>query len=324
MKRTGYALNCYSTRYGQLYDNSMLGAQPSATNLAGKTLVVLGSTGLLGQALLRQATVFKIRAVGVARTNAEVNVDITQTTAMQNMINQVKPDLIINAAALVSLEQCEADPGSAYLINAAPIATLAGLCREKKIKFIQISTDHYYVGQDRILHAETAPIALVNQYAKTKFAGESFASTLNDALIIRTNIVGFRGWLGRPTFVEWVIETLLKKEKMNLFSNFYTSSIDAQSCAKYILEVIGKDASGVINLAANDCISKAEFIYSLAKELNLSTENCTVRDMVQSKGLIRANNLGLDTQCIEQLLGHKMPSSRDVISSIAEQYRGLQ
>lgn len=302
----------------------MLGAQPSATNLAGKTLIILGSTGLLGKALLRQAAAFNVRAIGVARTNAEVNVDITQTSAMQNMINEIKPDLIINAAALVSLEQCEADPGRAYLINAAPIASLAGLCRENKIKFIQISTDHYYIGQDRSLHAETAPIALVNQYAKTKFAGESFASTLNDALIIRTNIVGFRGWLGQPTFVEWVIETLLKKEKMTLFSNFYTSSIDAYSCAKYILELISKDASGIINLAAHDCISKAEFIYSLAKELNLSTENCTVSAMVQSKGLTRANSLGLNTQRIEQMLDCKMPSSTDVIRSIAEQYKGRQ
>jgi dTDP-4-dehydrorhamnose reductase len=302
----------------------MLGAQPSATNLAGKTLVILGSTGLLGQALLRQAAAFKVRAIGVARANAEVNVDITQAVAIQNMINEIKPDLIINAAALVSLEQCEADPGYAYLINAAPIASLASLCRENKIKFIQISTDHYYIGQDRSLHAETAPIALVNQYAKTKFAGESFAATLNDALIIRTNIVGFRGWLGQPTFVEWVIETLLKKEKMTLFSNFYTSSIDAHSCAKYILELIGKDASGIINVAAHDCISKAEFIYSLAKELNLSTDSCTVGAMVQSKGLTRANSLGLDTQRIEQLLGCKMPSSTNVISSIAEQYKGRQ
>lgn len=298
--------------------------QSFAANLADKTLVVLGSTGLLGQALLREAKLHKIRVIGIARKEAEVNVDITQTAELRDMVNEIKPDFIVNAAALVSLELCEADPGRAYLINAAPIATLADLCRDSKIKFIQISTDHYYCGHQRDLHSESDPVTLLNQYAKTKFAGESFAATLNDALIIRTNIVGFRGWFRRPTFVEWVIETLLKKEKMTLFSDFYTSSIDAPSCSKYILELVNNDASGIINLAARDCISKAEFIYSLAKKLNLSTENCTVEAMIQAKVLTRANSLGLNTQRIEQLLGYKMPSSTDVISSLAEQYKARQ
>jgi dTDP-4-dehydrorhamnose reductase len=296
--------------------------QSAAANLEGKTLVVLGSTGLLGQALLKQAEARGIRVIGIARKGAEINVDITQTTAMLSTIKKIRPDLIVNAAALVSLERCEADPGCAYLINAAPVAPLAALCRENKIKFIQISTDHYYSDHERKLHTEQDPVSLINQYAKTKFAGESFAATLNEALIIRTNIVGFRGWPGQPTFVEWVIEALLKKEKMTLFSNFYTSSIDAQSCAKYILELISKNASGIVNLAARDCLSKAEFIYSLAEKLGLSTENCTVGSLVQPNGVIRANSLALDTQLIEHLLGHKMPGSTAVITSLAEQYEG--
>ena len=69
-----------------------------------------------------------------------------------------------------------------------------------------VSTDHYWQGDGRLLHAEDAPIQLVNEYARSKHAGERFAlSGSGPSLALRTNIVGVRGWKGRPTFAEWAV-----------------------------------------------------------------------------------------------------------------------
>ncbi len=63
---------------------------------------------------------------------------------------------------------------------------------------MQISTDHYFCGQGDLKHDESAPVTLLNEYARTKYAGEAFALTNPEACVIRTNVVGFRGWEVRP------------------------------------------------------------------------------------------------------------------------------
>lgn len=292
------------------------------SSLDSKRLIILGATGLLGQPLLRHAQRLGMQAIGVARTNADINIDITDANELYQVLNDAKPDLIINAAALVNLELCEADPKNAYLINAAVVATLASFCRPRQTKLIQVSTDHYYEGNRNQLHSESAPVSLLNHYSKTKYAAEAFAQTLSNALIIRTNIIGFRGWLNRPTFIEWVIQSLINKERITLFDDFYTSSIDADHCAHYIYQLIQNDAVGLINLGSRECFSKAKFIMALAKKLDLSTDNCELGFLPRDTIVARADSLGLNVQRIENLLGNKMPTMIEVVNSIAEEFKG--
>jgi dTDP-4-dehydrorhamnose reductase len=288
------------------------------------TFVVLGATGLLGQALLSRAAELGLKVTGLARAKADVNIDITNSTALVQTLNDLNPDVIINAAALVNIEQCEVDTETAYLINSAAVGTLSKYCRTnaKPIKLVQISTDHFYTGDRDRLHSEEDPVELLNHYALTKFAGEAFARTLSNSLIIRTNIVGFRGWIDKPTFIEWAIQSLLSQQKMTLFTDFYTSSIDVKSCSNYIFDLVDHDVSGVINLAASECVSKAEFVLLLAKKLGLSTENCQLGRLLQNGVLTRANSLGLSVKRVEELLDRKMPTTSEVIKSIIEQYKG--
>jgi dTDP-4-dehydrorhamnose reductase len=292
------------------------------SSLEGKRLVILGATGLLGQPLLRYAQRLSMQAIGVARTNADINIDITETNELNRVLNDAKPDLIINAAALVNLELCEADPKNAYLINAAVVATLANFCRSRQTKLIQVSTDHYYESDHDKLHSENASVSLLNHYAKTKYAAEAFAQTLSNALTIRTNIIGFRGWLNRPTFVEWVIQSLINRERITLFADFYTSSIDADHCAHYIYQLIQNDAVGLINLGSRECVSKAKFIMALAKKLGLSIDNCELGFLPRNSIVSRADSLGLSVERIENILGCKMPTMTEVVDSIAEEYKG--
>ena len=292
------------------------------SSLEGKRLIILGATGLLGQPLLRYAQRLGMQSIGVARSNANINIDITNANELNRVLNDAQPDLIINAAALVNLELCEVDPKNAYLINAAVVATLASFCRPRQTKLIQVSTDHYYEGNQDQLHSESAPVSLLNHYAKTKFAAEAFAKTLGNALIIRTNIIGFRGWLNRPTFVEWVIQSLINKERITLFDDFYTSSIDADHCAHYIYQLIQNDAVGLINLGSRECVSKAKFIMALANKLGLSTDNCELGFLPRNSIVARGDSLGLSVERIENILGCNMPTMTEVVNSIAEKYKG--
>jgi dTDP-4-dehydrorhamnose reductase len=284
-------------------------------------IAILGATGMLGQALCRVAAAQGRRVVGLARRGTDHDVDATDGAALHRTLEAIAPDLVINAAALTNLDACERDPGIAYRVNAGTVATLAEYCTVHGVKLVQVSTDHYFTGDGPALHGEDSPVRLVNAYARSKFAGEAFAGTCPGSLILRTNLVGLRGWAGRPTFAEWAIAALLAGEPMILFEDFFTSSLDVAAFSAALFELVDRDAAGLINLAARDAVSKAVFVGKLARAFDLSTEQCRPGSLGSLPGAPRAESLGLDVGRAEHLLGRRLPDTDAVITSLLQSYR---
>jgi dTDP-4-dehydrorhamnose reductase len=286
-------------------------------------VLILGASGMLGQALMRACRLRDIDAVGVAR-RAHPLVDLTfdslDDAALTQVIVQTQPGVVINAVALVNLTACEADPGAAYRINARLPALLANLSREYGFYLVQISTDHFYAGDGAALHDETAPVQLLNEYARTKYAGETFALTAPEAWVLRTNLVGFRGDPEQPTFVEWALDGLARRQSMTLFSNYFTSSIAVRQFAVLLLDALPQRPSGLLNLAARTAASKQTFIESLAQAAGLETGACSSGSVAALPGARRADSLGLDVRRAEALLGRAMPTLSDTIAVLMAEY----
>lgn len=262
---------------------------------------------MLGRALVAEGLARGMDVVGLARQQAELCVDISNPLALINATRRVSPDIIINAAATVSLDQCEADVGRAYAVNARPAALLAEESARCGFRLIQVSTDHYYCDDGRTRHTEGSPIRLINEYARTKFAAEGFALTAPSALVIRTNIVGFRWRNNTPAFVEWVIAAIENRRPITLFADYYHSPIYVRDFAVGLFDLIELDATGVVNLAGHEVVSKAEFIEAIACALGIELD-WAERGSVNSLNVIRATSLGLDVSLAESLLGRLLPS----------------
>lgn len=284
-------------------------------------IAVLGSTGLLGQAVMRSAARRGLRATGMARRRAPVSVDATNAADLRRALDLISPDVVINAAADVNLDSCERDPGAAYLVNAGVVATLADYCGVNGTWLCHVSTDHYFTGDADRLHAEHEPVRLLNEYARTKYAGEALALTSTTSLVVRTNIVGFRAWSAQPTFVEWAIAALRSGDPITLFGDFYTSSIDVLAFSEILFDLLERGASGVLNVAARTASSKAQFVVALARQLELPVAQCRIGSVRALKGTRRAESLGLDVALAERTLGYALPDAESVIQSLAEQYR---
>src|ERR1051326_3103115 len=138
-------------------------------------ILLFGATGLLGQALTRAAARRGDTIVGVARHGANRTVDLTISGAIKPLVAAEKPDLVINAAALTNLDACEADPKAAHAINADAVGAIADACRDLAIRFVHVSTDHFFTGDRDRPHDEGAKVDLVNAYARPKFPGEAQA-----------------------------------------------------------------------------------------------------------------------------------------------------
>jgi dTDP-4-dehydrorhamnose reductase len=292
-------------------------------------VLILGASGMLGQALMRACRQRGIDAVGVARRAhplVDLTIDSLDDAALTQAIEQTRPGVVINAAALVNLTACEADPGAAYRINARLPALLANLSREHGFQLVQISTDHFFAGDGAALHDETAPIQLLNEYARTKFAGEAFALTAPCAWVLRTNLVGFRGekaqpaQTAQPTFVEWALDGLTRRQPMTLFADYFTSSIAVQLFSDLLLDALPQRPSGLLNLASREAISKQTFIESLAQVAGLDASACSIGSVAALPGARRADSLGLDVRRAETLLGRAMPTLSDTIAVLMAEY----
>ena len=282
--------------------------------------LVTGATGMLGQAVLSEAARRGIEAVGLARQGTDYNVDITDDAALIAAIADAQPGVIINTAALVDLKRCEDHADEANRINARAVGVMADECRERSMRLVQVSTDHFYAGDGRALHNEDDPVTLLNEYARSKHAGEALALTCPGALVLRTNITGFRGDAARPTFAEWLFGALEKGERINAFTDYFTSTLDVGAFAAALFDLLDAGAGGILNVASNEVSDKKTFIDAVAVQLGVGDANIHAAS-VQSMGLARADSLGLDVSRAEKILGRALPNLNAVVIALVEEHR---
>jgi dTDP-4-dehydrorhamnose reductase len=285
-------------------------------------LLVLGSTGTLGQAMLAQARAREWSCCGAARSDAESSVDVTDLAALEALLDEVRPSVVVNCAAITNLADCEERPAFAYAVNARVPGWLAELSLDRGIDFVQVSSDHFFTGDGAATHDEKARVRLVNEYARTKYAGEVFALTAPTTLAVRTNLVGLRRWPGRPNFAEWALDAVENDRPLPLFEDFFTSSMHSRACSTAILDLIQMRARGLVNIASSQVVSKRAFVQALARALGVELSRVSTASV---RGLTprRAESLGLDVRRAESLLGRRLPDLHDTVRAVVEEHQGI-
>jgi dTDP-4-dehydrorhamnose reductase len=288
-------------------------------------LLILGSFGMLGRVLVVEGKKRGFDVVALDKVGGDISLDICDEDKLISTIINVKPDIIINTVAIVDHIVCEKNPSLAYLVNARPLSFLSSISNKLGIYLIQISTDYYYAGKGKCKHNEYEPVSLlVDEYARTKYAAEIFTLISSCSLVVRTNIVGFRCDDKRPTFLEYVLNSINHKKEVTLFYDLYTSSIDIYQFSIAIFDLINLRPKGILNLASTDVSSKKEFFELLALKLGYDSIYFKYCSVVSYKELQRAEGLGLDVSRAEKLLGRKLPNLEMVVDEIINKYIELK
>ena len=103
---------------------------------------------------------------------ARAELDISEPAAFQAALARLKPDVVINAAAIASLEACERAPERALAVNARAPGRMARTCTETGTPFIHISTDYVFGAPTDRPWRETDPMSPVNLYGELKAEAE--------------------------------------------------------------------------------------------------------------------------------------------------------
>ena len=116
--------------------------------------------------------------------------DLADPGAMRRTVRELKPDLIVNPAAYTAVDKAETESALALKINGEAPGVLAELARELQAGFIHYSTDYVYPGQGDAPYHEDSPTAPLNEYGRSKLAGDQAVQAVGGAyLIFRTSWV---------------------------------------------------------------------------------------------------------------------------------------
>lgn len=285
-------------------------------------LLVTGSAGMLGLKLSGVALERGYEVVGLDLANCDIAIDMTDDAALIAALGVVRPDVVVNCAAIVDVGHCEQDPLLSWRVNARCVGVMAHYCRSHHVRLVQISTDHYFCGDMDKKHDELAPVTFLNEYARAKFAGEAFAAIGPTSLVLRTNIVGFRG-RATKTFAEWAFDAVVHDREITLFRDAYVSTIDVRSFSGALLDMIERKESGLFNLANHDVFSKQALIECIARQLGVSLSRAKTGS-VAALSVARADSCGLDVSRAERALGYELPDLDQVVCNLVNEWKKIQ
>lgn len=159
-------------------------------------ILLFGKNGQVGWELQRSlaplgeviALDFDTQADGVRALS--LCADFTRPDELRQIVRNVSPDIIVNAAAHTAVDRAESEPEQACLINARAPATLAQEAAALGAWLIHYSTDYVFDGSGSAPRMETDPTGPLNVYGATKLEGER-AILASDCrhLIFRTSWV---------------------------------------------------------------------------------------------------------------------------------------
>jgi dTDP-4-dehydrorhamnose reductase len=176
-------------------------------------VLITGSKGQLGWELLRSAPPgVQIRAIDIEE------LDITRRGRVLGFVEDLKPELVINAAAYTAVDQAESDREAAFSVNARGPENLAEAVSRQGSRLIHVSTDFVFDGQkNRAYFPEDLPNPL-GVYGKSKLAGEfSIRDRLKEqSLILRTS------WLYSvhgSNFVKTMLRLMGERDELSVVSD---------------------------------------------------------------------------------------------------------
>lgn len=278
--------------------------------------LVTGGTGLLGANALAEIS-RDTDAVGVARrppmsANAQkfLAVDLASRKDRDGVVARSGADRILHAAAIATIEGCEADPEGAYELNVLAAEDLALQARKEGARFVFISTDAVFDGVAGS-YTEDDPTNPISEYGKGKVEAEQRVLDVNpDALVARVN---FYGWSpnGVRSLAEFFYNRLSKGEAVGGFTDVSVSTTYVGHLVAAIRELDAITASGIFHVVTSQGTSKYEFGRELAKTFGFASD--LVKPVLSSEVLAarRGSNLILQTNRLRKALGHELPTSAE-------------
>ena len=142
------------------------------------TVLVFGGNGQVGQELLRalhgvDEVVATTRSGRLPDGSDCETADFTQPEHLTTLLDRIRPDVVVNAAAYTAVDRAEQEPEAAFAANAQAPGVIARWCAAHGVPMVHYSTDYVFDGQGTAPYREDEPTAPLGVYGTSKRDGEA-------------------------------------------------------------------------------------------------------------------------------------------------------
>jgi dTDP-4-dehydrorhamnose reductase len=224
-------------------------------------ILQFGTTGQLGVELLRQAPSHAVEITALGRADA----DLADPDACAAKVRELKPQVVVIAAAYTAVDLAERESELARAVNATSPGAIAAAAAEVGAAVINVSTDYVFDGDGGAPYAEDAPTAPLNAYGRTKLEGEEAVAAANArSLSIRTSwVVSAHG----KNFVKTMLRVAAAGNPLKVVDDQSGRPTSAADLAGFILQLAPRLAAakagdplfGVVHFANSGEVTWRDF-----------------------------------------------------------------
>jgi dTDP-4-dehydrorhamnose reductase len=254
-------------------------------------ILVTGSNGLLGQKLthlLQQDNGVELIATARGKSVIPIDrgtyhtLDITDGLAVDKLVSALRPDVIINTAAMTQVDQCETEREACWNANVVAVENLIRTSENNNTHLVHLSTDFIFDGTHGPL-AENEPAAPVNYYGESKLAAEQRLRESNIRwAILRTVLVyGITHDMSRSNIVLWVKNNLEQGKPIRVVNDQWRTPTLAEDLAMGCYLAAKKNATGIYHISGKDFLSPYDIAIKTAEYFKLDRSLISATDSTQ-------------------------------------------
>lgn len=210
------------------------------------------------------------------------DLDITDEKAVNKVLNEEKPDVILNCAAYTKVDEAEKNPEKAFLVNKTGVQNLLNAAEQMNLLLVHYSTDYVFsgkAGDEKNFpagYSEDDPTDPVNVYGSSKRAGEKLLekSTANWILIRVSWLCGQFG----NNFVTKILQLAKEREQLKVVNDQMGSPSFTADVVNKSFQLVAENCQGKFHISSKGKISWADF----AKEILHQIKSDTVVNEVPS------------------------------------------
>jgi dTDP-4-dehydrorhamnose reductase len=234
-------------------------------------VLLTGSNGQLSQAF---KNIFLKNDIDFIALN-KFELDVSCQKSLLSSLSSLKPTILINTAAYTNVDLAETHIDQTFLINEHAPSLIAKTCNDLGITFIHFSTDYVFDGQKKNSYNTNDSTNPINEYGKSKRAGEiEIQKNCSNYLIFRSS------WLFsqyKTNFLKTILNLSSSDKDLSIISDQFGTPTSANDLAEAVFSILPRIenddfSSGIYHYAGEQILSWYEFaneIVTQAFKMNL-------------------------------------------------------
>ena len=271
--------------------------------------MIIGGTGLLGKALVREWSGDEVLPLGSR------DVDIRAAAQVRQMVEKERPEWIVLAAAYTDVDGCESDPRRAFEVNRDGAVNVAEAAKSFGAKLLFLSSDYVFDGKKSSPYETGDGRNPQGVYGRSKAEAEvRLLEILPEACIARTS------WLfgiGGKCFPDTILKLAASRPALDVVNDQRGCPTYTVDLARAIIQLCRKDATGIVHVTNSGDCTWFEFACEIIKSSGLETEVRPVSSQQMARPAPRPAYSVLGATSLRRY-GIEMPSWKDALRRYLE------